>query len=68
MKAIEKELHKIEKKERRLSHKSEKKTEPLWKNKLEERIPSAVMTGLQKAFFKAFYLVFDLWEVKLICR
>jgi len=59
MKAIEKELQKVEKAEARLRRNAEKKNESVWKTKLEEKIPNKVMTGLQKAFSKAFYLVFE---------
>lgn len=59
MKAIEKELQRIKKSEERLCRQAEKKTEPVWKSKLEEKIPDKVMAGLQKAFSKAFYLIFE---------
>ncbi len=59
MKAIEKELRKIEKTEERLRRQAEKKTTPAWKSKLEEKIPDKVMTGLQKAFLKAFCMLFE---------
>ncbi len=58
MKAIEKELRKIEKTEERLRRQAEKKTTPAWKSKLEEKIPDKVMTGPQKTFLKAFCMVF----------
>lgn len=47
MKAIEKELRRIEKIEDRLRRQAEKKTDPLWKSKLEEKIPEKVMIELQ---------------------
>lgn len=59
MKAIEKELQRIERAEERLRRRNEKKTGPLWKEQLERRIPDKVMAGLQKAFSKAFYLIFE---------
>jgi len=59
VKAIEKELKKIEKAEERLRRQAEKKTTPIWKEKIEKKIPDKVMAGLQKAFSKAFYLVFE---------
>jgi len=59
MKAIEKELQKIKKAEKRLCRQAEKKTTPLWKTKLEEKISDKVINGLQKAFSKAFYLIFE---------
>lgn len=59
MKAIEKELKKIEKAEKRLRNQAAIKRESSWKGKLEEKIPNTVMMGLQKAFSKAFYLIFE---------
>lgn len=59
MKAIEKELRRLEKAEERLCRQAEKKTVPFWKEKLEEKIPDKVMWGLQKMFLKAFALVFE---------
>lgn len=59
MKAIEKELKKIEKAEKRMRLKAEKKEDAIWKQKLEEKIPEKVMAGLQKAFVNAFYLIFE---------
>lgn len=59
MKAIDKELQRIEKIEDRLRRQAEKKSNPIWKAKLEEKIPDKVMAGLQKAFSKAFYLIFE---------
>lgn len=59
MKALERELKKIEKAEEKLRRQAEKKLEPAWKKKLEERIPEKLLSGLQKAFSKAFYLIFE---------
>lgn len=59
MKAIEKELQKIKKAEARLCRNMEKRDTPVWKAKIEEKIPDKVMIGLQKAFSKAFYLIFE---------
>lgn len=59
MNAIEKELQKIEKAEKRMRRQLEKKKEPIWKGALEEKIPDKIMAGLQKAFSKAFYLIFE---------
>lgn len=59
MKAIEKELKKIDKAEERMRRDAEKNSAPVWKQKLEEKIPEKVMAGLQKAFAKAFYLMFE---------
>lgn len=57
---IEKELYKIEQEERKLLHNADKhRTGPTWKTELENRIPEKVMAGLQKAFSKAFYLIFE---------
>lgn len=57
---IEKELNKIEKEEQKLKLYADKhKTDPAWKVKLENRVPEKVMTGLHKAFSKAFYLIFE---------
>lgn len=59
MKELKRELNKIEKAEARMRLQAEKKSAPAWKEKLEEKIPDKVMTGLQKAFSKAFYVVFE---------
>lgn len=59
MKAIEKELQKIEKTEERMRRQAEEKKEVLWKAKLEEKIPNKVMGGLKEAFSKALYLIFE---------
>lgn len=58
-KTIEKELKKIEKAENRMQRQAERRSEPLWRKKLEEIVPDKVMSGLQKAFSKAFYLIFE---------
>lgn len=59
MKAVEKELKKIENAENRMRIRNKKDTRPAWKSKLEERVPEKVIDGLQKAFSKAFYLIFE---------
>lgn len=59
VKAIEKELNRIGKAETRMRLRAEKNAEPAWKRKLEEKVPEKVMSGLQKAFSKAFYLIFE---------
>lgn len=59
MTGIEKELRKIERAEARMRLRAEKGAEPAWKRKLEEKVPKKVMGGLQKAFSKAFYLIFE---------
>lgn len=57
---IENELHKIEQKEQKLLHYADKhKTGPTWKTALEKRVPEKILTGLQRAFSKAFYLIFE---------
>lgn len=57
---IEKELQKIEREEQKLLQYAEKhKNASVWKTELEDRIPEKVMSGLQKAFAKAFGLVFE---------
>lgn len=57
---IEKELYKIERREQKLLYYAEKhKADPVWKTELEKRIPEKVLSGLQKAFSKAFYFVFE---------
>lgn len=57
---VEKELQKIEREEQKLIQYAEKhNTAPAWKAELENRIPEKVMTGLQKAYSKAFGLVFE---------
>lgn len=59
MKAIERELQKIEKAEERMRRQADEKKEALWKAKLEEKIPNKVMVGLREAFSKALYLIFE---------
>lgn len=57
---LEKELQKIEQEEGRLIRSAQKhKDAPSWKAELENKIPEKVMSGLQKAFSKAFYLIFE---------
>lgn len=57
---VERELQKIEREEQKLIQYAEKhKNAPAWKAELEDRIPEKVMSGLQKAFAKAFGLVFE---------
>lgn len=57
--ALEKELYRIEKAEARMCFQMKQKTAPVWKEKLQEKIPHKVMAGLQRAFSKAFYLIFS---------
>lgn len=57
---VERELQKIEREEQKLIQYAERhKNAPAWKAELEDRIPEKVMSGLQKAFVKAFGLVFE---------
>ena len=57
--AIERELIKIKKKEDQILKKATNKDNPLWKAKLEEKIPDKVIIGLEKMFCKAFSLIFE---------
>lgn len=57
--AIERELIKIKKREDQILKKAMNKDSPLWKAKLEEKIPDKVIIGLEKMFCKAFSLVFE---------
>lgn len=58
--SVEKELQKIEHKEQKLLQNAKECTKvPKWKSELENKIPKKVMTGLQKAFSKAFYMIFE---------
>jgi len=59
MKAIERELKKIEKRESHMRLCAEKASVPAWKIQLEDKVPEKVLDGLQKAFSKAFYLIFE---------
>lgn len=59
IRAIEKEWMKISKREEQMRRRAVDKESPLWKKKLEEKIPGKVMTGLEKVFCKAFSLVFE---------
>lgn len=57
---VRKELQKIEREEQKLVEYAEKhKTAPVWKTELEKKIPQKVLSGLQKAFFKAFCIIFE---------
>lgn len=57
--AIEKELMRIRKKEERMSAKAADRDNPLWKAKMEEKIPDKVIVGLEKMFCRAFSLIFE---------
>lgn len=59
MKGIEKELNRIVREENRMRARTRKSREPAWKRKLEEKVPPKVLEGLQKAFSKAFFLIFE---------
>lgn len=58
-KALEKEWAAILKKEEKLRKKATKQKNNEWKDGLEEKIPEKVRDGLEKAFIKAFELVFE---------
>ncbi len=63
---VEKELQKIEREELKLLQYAQKhKAAPAWKEKLEDKIPEKAMAGLQKAFSKAFYLIFEKGSVMI---
>lgn len=59
MKAIEKELKRIQNAENRMRTRAEKSTTPAWKKEIEQKVPEKVLDGLQKAFAKAFSLIFE---------
>lgn len=56
---LEKELDAIYKKEARLARAAQKAVPPRWKTELEQRVPEKARHGLERAFAKAFALVFD---------
>ena len=57
--ALQKELEQLEKQERRMEKISGKQEPPEWKTALEARVPEKVRTNLEKAFCKAFSVVFQ---------
>lgn len=57
---VERELQKIERKEKKLLQTAQKKnTVSDWKSELENKIPKKTQTGLQKVFSKCFYIIFE---------
>lgn len=57
--ALQKELEQLEKRERRLERSAEKQEPPEWKKSLETKVPEKVRVSLEKAFCKAFSVVFQ---------
>ena len=57
MKAIEKELKRIEKAEERMCSRAEKKTATIWQVTLEEKIPEKDRWGIQTMCSKPFFLI-----------
>ena len=57
--ALQKELEQLEKRERRLERYAEKQEPPEWKKALETKVPEKVRVNLEKAFCKAFSVVFQ---------
>ena len=59
MTAVEREWRKIEKAEARLREKAERYEVPAWKAGLEEKLPRKLTEGLERAFARAFALLFE---------
>lgn len=57
--ALSRELRKVEKKERSLQNSAMHTREQKWRQALEDKVPDKVYENLQKAFCKAFELVFE---------
>ena len=57
--ALQKELEQLEKRERRLERSAGKQEPPEWKKALETKVPEKVRVSLEKAFCKAFSVVFQ---------
>ena len=57
--ALQKELEQLEKRERRLERTAGKQEPPEWKKSLETKVPEKVRVSLEKAFCKAFSVVFQ---------
>ena len=57
--ALQKELEQLEKRERRLERSAGKQEPPEWKKALETKVPEKVRVNLEKAFCKAFSVVFQ---------
>ena len=57
--AIKKEIQAVEKKEEKLRQRALRPKQPGWKQELEKKIPDQVYSTLEKAFCKAFEIVFE---------
>ena len=57
--ALQKELEQLKKRERRLERSAGKQEPPEWKKALETKVPEKVRVSLEKAFCKAFSVVFQ---------
>ena len=57
--ALQKELEQLEKRERRLERSAGNQEPPEWKKALETKVPEKVRVNLEKAFCKAFSVVFQ---------
>lgn len=57
--ALQKELEQLEKQEKRMEKKFSKQEPPEWKTALEAKVPEKVRINLEKAFCKAFSVVFQ---------
>lgn len=57
--ALQKELEQLKKRERRLERSAGKQEPPEWKKALETKVPEKVRVNLEKAFCKAFSVVFQ---------
>ena len=57
--ALQKELEQLEKRERRLERSAGNQEPPEWKKALETKVPEKVRVSLEKAFCKAFSVVFQ---------
>lgn len=57
---VERELHKIEREEEKLTQSAKKQNlSPSWKSKLEGKMPAKTLAGLKKAFSKGFSVIFE---------
>ena len=56
---VKKELERLEKLERQMELAALRQTDPGWRTALEEKVPQKVRANLQKAFCKAFSVVFE---------
>ena len=57
--AIAKEWKLLERQEEALRRAAQKESMPKWKSALTDKVPKAVFDNLQKAFGKAFWVVFE---------